>query len=177
MTFTGLEYLNHVIEKGITVKNVPFKQDASATVKNLHAKWTINGAQNELHVERIDDQTMIYKVLSYKLSIYKLMKLFTLTIDANGEAIFKNLQPGNYGLQEIKAPSGYKINNQLYLFNVNKDYKVSGFGNSQDGSFNDKPIVTDTKKSSKPVPIKSSSSSSMSSKESSSRHSLIKSSS
>lgn len=33
----------------------------------------------------------------------------TLTTDANGEAVFKNLWPGKYLLQEISAPSGYVL--------------------------------------------------------------------
>ena len=53
-----------------------------------------------------------------------------ITTDANGEATFKNIQPGSYTLVETKAPDGYKLDQDRKYITVSDDGKVSVVGNN-----------------------------------------------
>ena len=145
ITFTGPEYLNSAVVNGVDKDNQPLHKEVVATLKNFNASWSISGTKNTLHVQKLDSETM-QPVGGAVITIYNQQNGKTIEGTTNSEGLveFSNLDPGNYTLTETKAPKGYEINKQLYLFKVDKDYTVSGFKGTN-GKYNMNPVVFDQK--------------------------------
>lgn len=47
------------------------------------------------------------------------------TTDQNGRIVFNNLLLGTYYIQEIVAPSGYMLNDEIIEINLNEDYEIT----------------------------------------------------
>lgn len=60
-----------------------------------------------------------------KTSIQKDGKPYTITTGEDGKATFKDLKPGTYTIQEIKAPDGYEKTNNIWIVTVSEDNKVT----------------------------------------------------
>jgi len=61
-----------------------------------------------------------------------------LSTNNKGQVTFKDLPEGEYQYKEIQAPQGYKLNNEMYKFVVDKEGKVTFKDNTQGIIYNDK---------------------------------------
>ena len=94
-----VELTEHGKTVEISVKNTPSRGNLKLIKKDAYENKPLAGA--------------VYRLLDERGK-----KLAEGTADANGEIVFENLLYGNYRVQEITAPKGYKVDERAYTVSV-----------------------------------------------------------
>ena len=111
----------------------------SVTIENGEPKITYDGQTVTNKIMQITDKKMVGKATikktnssgkalsgaTFTLTNSKTGLQSNVTTDTNGDAVFDNLEPGNYTVQETQAPTGYQTDGTVYNLTVNNDGTVS----------------------------------------------------
>ena len=104
---------------GYVVDKTKYQITISATALNITAKRTNARAKGSLTINKVDADTgKALAGVTYRLYNSAGKKVADAITGADGKAVFKDLPQGKYSYQEIRAPSGYVVDNTKYQITI-----------------------------------------------------------
>ena len=101
------------------VDKTKYQITISATALNITAKRTNARAKGSLTINKVDADTgKALAGVTYRLYDSAGKKVADAITGADGKAVFKDLPQGKYSYQEIRAPSGYVVDNTKYQITI-----------------------------------------------------------
>lgn len=108
---------------------------------NIHNRGTVESVPKmaSFTIVKVDKKDPKKKLAGAR---FKLLDGPEVITDANGEAVFNNIKPGNYTIFETKAPNGYKLNQENATITIGDDGSVNLTGGSASISVGANPTQT-----------------------------------
>ena len=104
---------------GYVVDKTKYQITISATALNITAKRTNARAKGSLTINKVGADTgKALAGVTYRLYNSAGKKVADAITGADGKAVFKDLPQGKYSYQEIRAPSGYVVDNTKYQITI-----------------------------------------------------------
>ena len=104
---------------GYVVDKTKYQITISATALNITAKRTNARAKGSLTINKVDADTgKALAGVTYRLYNSAGKKVADAITGADGKAVFKDLPQGKYNYREIRAPSGYVVDNTKYQITI-----------------------------------------------------------
>ena len=124
ITFSGMALGKYTLEETATVDGYSLISDPIPVELTEHGKTveiSVKNTPSRGNLKLIKKDAYENKPLAG--AVYRLLdesgkKLAEGTADENGEIVFENLLYGNYRVQEISAPKGYKVDERAYTVTV-----------------------------------------------------------
>ena len=121
---TGYEKINGTIS--VTIENgEPKITYDGQTVTNKIMQITDKKTVGKATIKKTNSSGKALSGATFTLTNSKTGLQSNVTTDTNGDAVFDNLEPGNYTVQETQAPTGYQTDGTVYNLTVNNDGTVS----------------------------------------------------
>ncbi|HIX01307.1 MAG TPA: LPXTG cell wall anchor domain-containing protein [Candidatus Ligilactobacillus excrementigallinarum] len=121
---TGYEKINGTIS--VTIQNgEPKITYDGQTVTNKIMQITDKKTVGKATIKKTNSSGKALSGATFTLTNSKTGLQSNVTTDTNGDAVFDNLEPGNYTVQETQAPTGYQTDGTVYNLTVNNDGTVS----------------------------------------------------
>ncbi|MCD1147750.1 Ig-like domain-containing protein [Peptoniphilus sp. KCTC 25270] len=120
----------HVLNKKETTRPLelppPYGEIPTATNEDISFD-IVNKKNFKFTIEKTDTEDSANKLsgAEFKLTKGDNTIIKTATTDVFGRLTFDNLEPGNYLIEETKAPAGYKLNDQRSVITIGQDGSVT----------------------------------------------------
>lgn len=114
---TGYEKINGTIS--VTIENgEPKITYDGQTVTNKIMQITDKKTVGKATIKKTNSSGKALSGATFTLTNSKTGLQSNVTTDTNGDAVFDNLEPGNYTVQETQAPTGYQTDGTVYNLTV-----------------------------------------------------------